>query len=106
MEYTTKKVYDWSTYIYKQRALKVDQNTHCCTTVACPLLNTLPKFTVDLVSKTQHWKRFVCTTIEKCCYVRGFKENIHILYIKLKENKFPIQILLPSEYLFILFQAK
>ena len=34
--------------------------------------------------------------------VRGFKENIHILYIKLKEIKFPIQILLPSEYLFIL----
>ena len=51
---------------------------------------------IDLVSKTQHWKRFV----------RGFKENIHILYIKLKENKFPIQILLPSVYLFILFQAQ
>ena len=62
--------------------------------------------TIDLVSKTQHWKRFICTTIENCCYVRGFKENIHIVYIKLKEIKFPIQILLPSEYLFILFQTK
>ena len=34
------------------------------------------------------------------------QENIHILYIKLKEIKLPIQILLPSEYLFILFQTK
>ena len=44
--------------------------------------------------------------LKKCCYVRDFKENIHILYIKLKEIKFPIQILLPSKYLLILFQTK
>ena len=35
-----------------------------------------------------------------------FKENINILYIKLKKIKFPIQILLPSECSFILFQTK
>ena len=46
MEYTTKKVSDWTTYIYKQGALKVDQNPNGCTKVACPRFNTLLKFTV------------------------------------------------------------
>ena len=44
--------------------------------------------------------------LKKRCYVRGFKENIRIMYIKLKEIKFPIQILVPLEYIFILFKTK
>ena len=52
----------------------------------------------DNLMETLYWS--VSTT--RC----RFTINIHIVYIKLKEIKFPIQILLPSEYLFILFQTK
>ena len=41
---------------------------------------TFSPASIDLVSKTQNWKRIIYTTFEKCYYVRGFKENIHIFY--------------------------
>ena len=44
--------------------------------------------------------------LKKHCYVRGFKENSHIMYIKLKGIIFHIQVLLLQGFFFLLNEVK